>query len=282
MSINPATTMGPVTLKVVNLAELTGFYRDVVGLRVKAEQAGQVTLGTKSRTLVILRQVDAHPPAPYAPGLYHLALRVPSRAALGHWLRHYVELNGPYWQGASDHGVSDALYLADPEGNGIEITCDSPRDTWRYHPDGELVMGVDPLDLDALLTEAPQSPWQGIDPATDMGHVHLKVSDIDQARAFYVDLFGFELQAAFQDSALFVSAGGYHHHVGLNTWHSRGRPPAAAAAPGLAEFMIRLPDAAEQQRLVTRLGQAGYALDEAGQDALVRDPAGNRIRLHTG
>lgn len=276
------TTIGAVTLNVADLNRMRDFYVRLVGLQVRTDAVGRVTLGTETADLVSLRQPDNGRYALRTTGLYHLALRVPDRRALAHWLQHYAAQNAPYWQGASDHGVSAALYLTDPEGNGIEIYHDRPRDGWTLDADGQIVALQKRLDLDALLQSAPQARWQGLPPQTDMGHIHLSVNDLAAARAFYVDLLGFSVKTAYGNSALFVAAGDYHHHIGLNTWQTLGASPRTAAMYGLAEAVVVLPDATAVVDTAARLAAADYPhARSTGGDCLLQDPAGICLRLTT-
>ena len=274
-----AVTIGPITLQVANLGQLTQFYEQVIGLQVRHQSPTQTELGTAEHTFLILRH---HPTGRFitrTTGLYHLALRVPSPADLGAWLKHYMALGAPHWQGASHHGVSQALYLSDPEGNGLEITCDTPVSQWHYAHDGQLLMSTQPLHLQTLLQAAPATPWQGIAPLTDVGHIHLKVADIAQARTFYEGLLGFTVQTAFQDAALFLAIGQYHHHIGLNTWQSRQAPAPPPEAYGLAEFGIQLPQTAYEACLA-RLTAAQYSGEaQTAAEIVLVDPSGNRVRL---
>jgi catechol 2,3-dioxygenase len=217
-------------------------------------------------------------------GLYHFAILVPSRRDLARSLRRLAETE-TVLQGAADHGVSEALYLADPDGNGIEIYRDRARADWPI-VGGQLRMSADPIDLDALLNEAAEAERPSGDPdafrmaaATTIGHVHLHVSDLDAARRFYVDVIGFDLMQRYGPSALFVAAGGYHHHVGLNTWAGVGAPPPPPGAIGLRYFELKLSEAAAIQPVVSRLRDAGVEVETEGDAALVRDPSSNGILL---
>jgi catechol 2,3-dioxygenase len=182
-------------------------------------------------------------------------------------------------QGAADHGVSEALYLADVDGNGIEIYRDRPRGEWPI-VDGRLQMGADPIDFDDLLAaadEKPASAGEGLAHGTVIGHVHLHVSRIADAQRFYVDVLGFELVQRYGPSALFVSAGGYHHHVGLNTWAGVGAPPPPPGAVGLRHFDVRLPGDAAVADVLVRVRAADVPIESVTGGFLVRDPAGNAI-----
>jgi catechol 2,3-dioxygenase len=205
---------------------------------------------------------------------------VPSRADLARSLRRLVATD-TMMQGAADHGVSEALYLADEDGNGIEIYRDRRRDQWPI-VGGHLRMGADPFDLDALLTEAGRADSAaGLPTGTTIGHVHLHVSRLEDAHAFYVDLLGFELMQRYGPSALFVAAGGYHHHIGLNTWAGVGAPPPPPGAIGLEHFVVMLPDDAARDSVVGRLTAAGIVPEPVEGGLLVHDPAKNAILLKT-
>ncbi len=273
-SIDPSTTIGPVTLNVADLTAQTRFYRQIIGLQVRAETAVHVELGTAERPLIYLRLQENGRFVQGTTGLYHLALRVPNKQDLAHWLRHYIDCNGPHWQGASDHLVSLALYLADPEGNGIEIYWDRSQTAWHVDANGRIEMDTRRLDLEALLTAAPAAQWRHLSAATDMGHVHLKVADLAAARRFYIDLLGFGLKAQYGGSALFLAAGSYHHHIGLNTWHSAGATAPPQNAVGLAACTLVLPSVQAREHIGQRLQAAQYPFENAVDSILLSDPSG--------
>ena len=306
-TIHPETQMGPVTLRVADLKRSADFYLGVLGFRRVEEQAGTLVLGSADGTplLTLLERPGARPMPRRASGLYHFAILLPTRADLGRMLRRLAEAGIEI--GSADHLVSEALYISDPDGNGIEIYRDRPRAGWQW--DGNTVrMATDPIDVQGLLAEAARDskPGEGLPagasapdsrtpsgrggaaaageaggflPAgTRMGHVHLQVSDIAQALAFYRDLLGFELTAQFQGAA-FISAGKYHHHMGLNTWQSRGAGPAPAGSAGLETLVIEVPDRAEQERLVQRLADAGLAVTKQEGRVSARDPWNNEVVL---
>jgi catechol 2,3-dioxygenase len=279
MQIDAATTTGAVTLNVADVEGMTAFYREVIGLALLTVSAEIRTLGTPARPLIHLHHLPDGRFDGRTTGLYHLALRVPDRAALGCWLRRYAALDAPGWQGASDHGFSEALYLADPEGNGIEVYADRPRSTWEVAGDGTIAARNRHLELGALVRAAPADCPQPIDPATDMGHIHLRVSDLALARQFYVDLLGFGLKTAWGDSALFVAAGDYHHHLGLNTWESRHAPSKPDGSYGLAAFELLFPDAAARQALVARVESADIPVTRSADTLTIRDPFNHPIHL---
>jgi catechol 2,3-dioxygenase len=223
----------------------------------------------------------ASPNAPHlsgTTGLYHFAILVPSRAHLARALRRLVDMRTQL-QGAADHGVSEAIYLPDPDGNGIEIYRDRPRPEWPV-ANGRLHMGVDPLDLGALLDESEDGS-SGLATGTVVGHVHLHVSDLVAAGQFYIDVLGFELMQRYGPSALFVSAGGYHHHIGLNTWAGAGAPPPPPGAIGLRHFTVELPTTSALEEVHTRLRQAGRPVETTRETILTKDPSSNAILLVT-
>jgi catechol 2,3-dioxygenase len=280
--IAPAAHMGAVHLTVSDLARSLEYYRESIGLDVLEDGDGRATLGAGTTRLLELVEVPGAQPAPGRTGLFHFALLLPDRRSLASWVAHAVRTRVRL-AGASDHFVSEAIYLSDPDRHGIEIYADRPRALW----DGQVAerMGTDPLDLDGLLGELddPQTDTFDRQPGgTTMGHVHLQVSQIPPAVAFYRDLLGFGLMAEYGGQAAFLSAGGYHHHVGANTWRSGGAGPPAPGSAALRRFEIVLPDAAERDRLVERLGAAGQVVEEHEDGPLARDPSGNAFTLLTG
>ncbi|MGH7454967.1 MAG: VOC family protein, partial [bacterium] len=216
--------------------------------------------------------------------LFHIAIRFPSRWELARVFRRLIE-NGWTFQGFADHIVSEALYLADPDNNGVELYTDRPREQWRWH-NGAVEMATDPLDVEDLLREIKKdtAPWDGVHPGTDIGHVHLHVSDLQKAEAFYHGVLGFEVTQRSYPGALFVSAGGYHHHVGLNIWAGKGAPPPPPNAVGLLSFSISIPDLDTLQILKERLRTAELWFEDgsasAGQSTiLTRDQDGNGVEI---
>jgi catechol 2,3-dioxygenase len=295
--LSPTVAPGPVRLAVADQAGVAAFYERAVGLRTLAtddDDGGTVRLGAADGPPLVELVADASAPprARHSSGLFHLALLVPDRPALARALRR-VAAAGWRLDGASDHLVSEALYLSDPEGNGIELYRDRPRAEWRRGEDGELAMATLPLDLEDLLGElgtgSGASPREllaaapaddpGMPAGTAMGHVHLQVADLAAAEAFYAAAIGFDVMVRGYPGALFVAAGGYHHHLGLNTWASAGGPPADPAARGLRDFAIAFPDAAERDRAAGRIADAGHPLRADGADAVATDPFGIGVRL---
>ena len=281
MRIDPGTSIGAVTLTVADLEAQASFYENAIGLRTLRRSGHRLELAAPGgeAPLVILVDAPAAPPRPArTTGLFHFALLVPSRGELARSL-HRVSAAGWRFSGASDHLVSEALYLDDPEGNGIEIYRDRDRDEWSY-AGGELRMATLPLDLEGVLDSAPSGETgAGIAPGTRIGHVHLQVASIRDAEAFWVDAVGFDAVVRGYPGALFASAGGYHHHLGLNTWAGEGAPAPPPGARGLRAFEIVLPDGASLRDVVQSLEAAGVEPADDGGRPSVSDPSGNRAVL---
>jgi catechol 2,3-dioxygenase len=279
--IDPATHPGEVTLGVVELRSTAQFYVDVLGLTLHALDSQEARLGPVQGDRVLRLEAGATRAArpARATGLYHMAMLFPTRASLGGALLRLVSSGYPI-QGASDHGVSEAIYLADPEGNGIELYADRSPSAWpRSH--GTLAMVTDPLDLDALVDEARRDGFDGRDPVESlrMGHVHLHVSHLEPAVAFYRDALGLNLVQIYGGQAAFLAAGDYHHHIGINTWAGIGAPQPAPGAPGLREFTLLFPTHEALRATVSRLSAHGQKVEPREADHLTRDPSGNCIVL---
>ncbi len=273
--LHPATHIGAVQLTVANLDRAITFYERVLGLQLRDRSDGQANLGVGGSNLVELVELRGARQVAHHSGLYHFAILTPSRVALAQALRNFVQQGVRL--GGSDHLVSEALYFSDPDGNGIEVYRDRPRDQWQYE-NGLPVLGGLPLDYQGILRELADdsAPWQGMDPATVMGHMHLHVSNLPAAVTFYRDVVGFDLIMDW-NQASFLSAGGYHHHLGLNTWAGVGVPPQPADAVGLRHYKIILANATEQNQLLARLNHAGVAYELRNSGLFVRDPAQNGV-----
>jgi catechol 2,3-dioxygenase len=281
VAIHPDTAIGAVRLTVSDQARSRSFYERVIGLRATEREDGSLALGVAGEVPVVELVADpsATSPGRRAPGLFHLAVLLPTRRDLALAIRRLADAGWPL-DGASDHLVSEALYLSDPDGNGIEIYRDRPRDEWP-RAGGTLQMATNPLDLEDLFRElhgrddrAATAP-----PGTRIGHVHLQVADLAAAEAFYSGALGFEVTVRGYPGALFVSAGGYHHHIGLNIWHSAGASPPPPGSLGLRSFDVALPSRDELDRTVERLQTAGVEVKRDDGSALVRDPSGNAVVL---
>ncbi|MFZ0387280.1 MAG: VOC family protein [Solirubrobacteraceae bacterium] len=297
-SIDQATSLGAVSLTVSDLGRARTFYEQVLGLVPvpAAPDNGPLALtdaGGGPALVVLHEDLDAAPFDPRRSGLFHLAILVPSRIELARALRRIADTRWPL-SGASDHLVSEALYLRDPDGNGIEIYRDRPRDQWPSDDQGAIRMDTLRLDLSDLLgeldAEAGSAPASTVAAGTQIGHVHLQISELDAAERFYHGVLGFDVTVRSYPGALFVSAGGYHHHIGLNTWQTLGAPPPAPGGVGLRSFEVLLPDGVALTRVLDRIGAAGLEVERLDGDlappgspapALVHDPFGIAVVLRS-
>jgi catechol 2,3-dioxygenase len=253
-----------VVLTVHDLPAVADFYRRTLGLADIAQGDGRIALGADGRILLeLVSDPAARRSDPREVGLFHTAFLMPSRPALARWLVH-VANTGVQLQGASDHLVSEAIYLADPEGNGIEVYVDRPRDRW-HGPDGAIKMATERLDLNDLARSA-EGPWTGAPEGLVVGHVHLQVGAIPEAEAFYSGLLGLPVTARYPGAA-FYGSGGYHHHIATNVWNSRGAGPRDQPSTGLAELVLAI-EANELAAIYAR----------GGSDSL-RDPWGTKITI---
>lgn len=271
----PDLALGPVDLVVADLERAASFYCDVVGLRVLAAGPARAELGVDAPLVRLVEEPDARPAGGEA-GLFHLALLLPGRADLARWAQHAAGGRVPL-EGASDHVVSEAVYLRDPDGHAIEIYADRPRGIWEGRVDR--LMATLPLDLPDLLRLAdPAEPFGGLPAGTAMGHVHLQVADVPATIAWYRDVLGLDLVATYGPQAAFLSAGGYHHHIGANTWRSAGAAPAGPGTARLARAELGVP-AERLGAVVDRVRAAGGETAEADGAVLVRDPSGVPLAL---
>jgi catechol 2,3-dioxygenase len=267
----PPLVLGPVRLTVRDLARSLAFYTEWVGLRVLAEEGARADLGVADAPLLQLEQSPELAP-PAGTGLYHAAFLLPSREDLATWWAHFQRSGQRL--GQADHLVSEALYIHDPDGHGIEIYRDRPRAEWTWS-EGQVRMASDPLN--PQLIDLARPDWSGLGEQTELGHLHFRVSDLAATEHFYRDLMGFAVVARWP-GALFVSLGGYHHHLGLNVWQSLHAPPVQADRLGLVSAGLRLrPD--HLAGLLSRLEREGWPLARAGDDLLLRDPAGILLRV---
>lgn len=274
--IDARAHVGSVGLRVRDAEAVARLYADAVGL-TRLSNGDAVGLGAgDDRPLIRLVESPDAPPAPArAAGLFHTAIRFSTRPALADALRRVAEA-GFRLTGASDHGVSEALYLDDPEGNGVELYWDRPRDVWPTTPEGGIDMFTAPLDVRGLLAAAEGG---ASDPAADVGHAHLRVTDLGRAVGFWRDALGMDLKVMYGDQAAFLAAGDYHHHIGANVWRSGGGPPLPEDALGLERVTLALPDADALAETVARLRDAGAFVEADGSRAFVRDPDGILVEL---
>ncbi len=275
--IDPALRIRSVTLGVSDLSRSADFYARALGLPLIARENGTALLGAEAgQPALVLTQIDKPTVlSPGASGLFHVAWLHPSRAALADTLR---RLAGARWplEGASDHGVSEAIYLSDPDGLGIEVYADRPRERWARTPDGGVEMVTLPLDLEDLLAQSTGEPTEEVAAGTGVGHVHMKVADVGLASRFYGEDVGFDEQARLP-AAAFLGAGGYHHHIGLNSWQSAGAPRSPDTAPGLREVLFELADEGALSGLQQRLADRGAEPLELQGGLLVGDPDGQPL-----
>jgi catechol 2,3-dioxygenase len=262
------TRMGAVHLTVADLDRSLSYYDQALGLRLHAREDGRAALGTGGEDLLVLFEEPGARPARGHTGLYHYALLVPERADLARFLAHAARERVPL-VGLSDHFVSEAIYLSDPDEHGIEVYWDRPREVWE----GKVAQRMTTLPLDTrsllgVLGDPAAAPFDGLAPGTVMGHVHLRVAEIAPTIAFYRDVVGFGLMAAIGRQAAFLSAGGYHHHLGANTWESAGASPAPSGFATLRQMTIVLPDAAARDEVAARAGGTSF-----------RDPSGIPVVL---
>ncbi|KAA6444046.1 VOC family protein [Bacillus atrophaeus] len=274
-SIHEDTNIGYVKLSIRSLERSLQFYRGVIGFQVlkQTDTAAELTADGEHVLLVL----EENPSAVVLPertvtGLYHFAILLPDRKELGIAINRLIENGIALGQG--DHGVSEAFYLSDPDQNGIEIYADRPRSTWQRDAKGNYIMGTAPVDVEGLLAEAGDERKSLLPEGTVIGHIHLHVNDLKKAKAFYTDILGFDITGDYAGmSALFVSAGGYHHHVGLNIWAGKNAPPKPTNASGLTYYTIVLPNKEELEKVADRLQNAGYSVEEKNEGLYVKDPA---------
>jgi catechol 2,3-dioxygenase len=277
----PATLrLGAVHLTVTGLDRSVAWYQSALGLRVHRHDVDSAALGDGSEEVLVLHEDGTATQPGRTSGLYHYALLFPTREELARTALRLAAGKVPI-QGASDHGTHEAIYLPDPDGNGIELAADRPRDRWPTPEEEFSGGGPKPLDLDALLaTVSGEQASAQVQPGLRVGHVHLHVGDIAAGLAFYRDVLGFEVWAKMPTAA-FVSAGGYHHHLGFNTWQGEGAPPMPAGAVGLVHWTIVLETAAEVETVRARVGEAGIASEHVPGGFAVTDPFGMVVRVVT-
>jgi catechol 2,3-dioxygenase len=273
----PGIEMGAVALAVSDLDRSLNYYRRAIGLELLERHGAQAVLGVPGRPLLeLFGRPDGRRDRDTA-DLFHFALLVPSRTALGQQLQHFIDTDTRL-TGASEHFVSEALYLRDPDGHGIEVYRDRPREEW-YGDDGTFLLGTGPFDRQGVIEagRTAPGPWHGIDPGTVMGHVHLETTDIALSKSFYVDILGFDVTMDMSQAS-FLSVGGYHHHLAVNTWGRRSRPADRSGdAIALLHYEIRLKDTETLGRLAAALDQG----EPRGGVLEVDDPTGIRVRFTT-
>lgn len=278
----PATThLGEVSLRISNLERSIQFYTQVVGLKLLERKNSVATFTVDGQhSLLRLEEIPnaVTMPERSSAGLYHFAILLPDRKSLGLALRNLAASGIEIGQG--DHLVSEALYISDPDLNGIEIYADRPRDTWRRDADNNYIMGTDPVDVQALFDLSANETWAGLPVGTVIGHVHFHVRSLEESRRFYHGVLGFDIVGNFANmSALFISAGGYHHHIGLNIWAGSGAPVNPSDATGIGYFTIVYSSEAERSQAVEQLREAGATLTQHNDVWFTVDPQQIHIRL---
>ncbi|KGR82909.1 VOC family protein [Lysinibacillus odysseyi] len=272
-----------VQLKVSDLKRSVEYYTTIIGFRVlkQTEEIAYLTVDGVSSLISLIEVKDAISPQGFT-GLYHFALLLPTRTDLGNIVQHFIQHN--IRLGAADHDVSEALYLNDPDGNGIEIYIDRPEQQWTWNRDGLVHMTTEQLNFQSILAEA-DGKWDGLPTDTVMGHIHLSVSDLEKTEEFYTQVLDYEVVCRYGGQALFVSTGNYHHHIGLNTWQSNGRPALPDDAAGLKSYTVVLKDETYADSVKNKLQSAGYLVEQQTEELLYSsnplfstvDPNGIRI-----
>ena len=279
--IDPRTRLEHVHLTVRDLEKELRFYTEIIGLKVHRRDDGFAALGAGAHDLLRLTRDTKAPSGERTAGMYHFSLLVQERADLARWLRRIAATKTPV-EGLVHHApAAEAIYLPDPEGNTVELNWDPPREVWSQFGKAPFTGNL-PLDTDALfalIEGEDDAGWKGAPADTTFSHIHLYVGDLDVAARFYMGVLGFERTTEFRGQAVFVSAGGYHHHVAFNIWKGRGIPPQPRGAAGLKYYVVQLPDQAEYERVLGRVRAASLPLEESEAGPLVRDPDGMGVVL---
>lgn len=276
---SPHPVIGTATLMVHNIERMLAFYKDIFGFRVHERSQGAVSLSADGKNVLLKLEEDTEAKLrkTRTTGLYHIAFLLPGRTDLADVLKHLAQRRYPL-QGASDHDVSEALYLADPEGNGLEIYVDRDTTSWKWEK-GQVFMTTKPLDIDDLLMDASQAGWNGMPSDTLIGHIHLQVSNLEDSKAFYCDGIGLDPVLRFGSQALFISWHNYHHHIGLNTWNSAGEGPPKEKSTGLKHFSIVFSDEDERRKAIARLKILNAWITEENGTIITKDPSGIHMIL---
>lgn len=276
----PTTFVANVTINVTDIKRSTEFYQQIIGFQVLSQTANEVQLTADGKTalLTLIQPDHAGRKQPRTTGLYHFAILLPSRQSLASIVPHLI--NQGVQLGSSDHLVSEALYFADPDGNGIEIYRDRLPEEWTWN-EGSVEMTVDPLNFEDLLTKENVLPWTGLPKNTVMGHIHLHVDDLQAAENFYTQGLDFEVVTRYGHQAIFIADNKYHHHIGLNVWNGIGAPRPAAHSAGLVHYTLVVEDAEKQKRFEEHLSTLGARVEWNDEVLITEDPAGNEIHIRS-
>jgi catechol 2,3-dioxygenase len=272
----PLTYVSHVHLNVKEIERSLSFYQGTLGLQVLERAANRVTLTAdgKNPLVTVEQPSNVLPKEPRRSGLYHLAILLPSRKELAKAVKHFMDIKYEAVQGASDHLVSEAFYLSDPDGNGIELYSDRPAEGWKWRGQ-EVSMVSDPLDIPNLFAEIGEEDFTGLPEDTIMGHIHLHVGNLVEAEEFYGKGLGFDVVHRLSSHALFMSTGGYHHHIGLNIWNGEGVPAPSPNSVGMKYYTMVFPNQAARDDAVQNLQLLGFSIS----DFTAEDPSGNTIQL---
>lgn len=275
---HPHTFVGQVSIKVQDLKRALAFYQEVIGFQIlnQTERSANLTADGKTALLSLEQPENVVPKQRNTTGLYHFALLLPKRSDLGRVLQHLINISYPI--GASDHYVSEALYLNDPDGNGIEIYADRKASEWTWQ-NGQVSMATEPLDAQSVLAEGKGEAWSVLPAETVMGHIHLHVSHLKNTEEFYEKGLGFQVVTRYGKQALFMSTGGYHHHIGLNTWAGEGAPAPEVNSVGLRKFTLVFPNEEARAKVIQQLTKIGAPVKEKNGEIITSDPSGNNIQL---
>lgn len=275
----PNKFINHIVLKVQDIDRSKEFYKEIMGFDILKENNMEVILTVdRSTPLITLIQLeDVIPKLPRKTGLYHFAILLPNRLDLGLLLKNIRDNKYPL-VGGSNHGVSEAIYLQDPDDNGIEIYVDTETSTWDWEA-SHVNMTNRALDMKGLLDEAVDESWDGLSPNTIIGHIHLHVSDLIQSEKFYKEGLGYDLVSSIPNQALFFSSGGYHHHIAVNIWNGKGASPLAENSAGMKYYSIVFPNVKERQITIDNLNKLGYKVKEEKYEYFTEDPSGNKIKL---
>lgn len=266
-------------LKVKEIDKSLSFYQDIMGFKLLKSEKRLAILSADGRTPLITIEQPANVIAklPRRTGLYHFAILLPDRVALGLFLKNIINRKYPI-SGGSNHGVSEAIYLQDPDDNCIEIYVDTDPDTWNWH-NKNVEMVNNPIDYEGIIAEAGSLEWNGIPSDTIIGHIHLHVEDLNESKRFYIDGLGFDLIQEMQNTAVFTSTGGYHHHIAFNIWNGKGAKALPENSVGMKYYSLIFPDDQSRTKVIKRLGELGFPVIHKENNIFVRDPSENLIEL---